>query len=388
MTAAKNGVRTMCCSESDDTCLYIGSGDGTVTQFSGTDCHWKAQRSARVKGKAMSLSVCADETKLLVGTSLGTMYEIDLDTFTPTIISSSHVDGINAVMFAKSVSSTAKTSNEHCCTASNDGTIQMWDLSSYESILRVQEASEATCLCLVHREDKMLIFSGWRDCSIRVYDASSGDTVFYIPNAHRKAVSSIDVTDKYFISGGEDGIVNVWSWSRELLCQFSEHRSKPVRSVRVDVKLPYILHSCAEDGQVLSYDLRKERRVKSQFQKRKSYNAMTQRKDSENELLVVTKCGKIQAWDRDYDNPVMNVEDTQSSLNATSLSSSGRFLAIAGDDGLVKIYEFVHKSESPVLIAIGDGHFTRVVDVSWAPDEKQLVSVADNCSMCVWNFFG
>ena len=150
----------------------------------------------------------------------------------------------------------------------------------------------------------------------------------------------------------------------------------------------YMLHSCAEDGQVLSYDLRKERRVKSQFQKRKSYNAMTQRKDSENELLVVTKCGKIQAWDRDYDNPVMNVEDTQSSLNAASLSSSGRFLAIAGDDGLVKIYEFVHKSESPVLIAIGDGHFTRVVDVSWAPDEKQIVSVADNCSMCVWNFFG
>ena len=64
------------------------------------------------------------------------------------------------------------------------------------------------------------------------------------------------------------------------------------------------------------------------------------------------------------------------------------FLAIAGDDGLVKIYEFVNKSESPVLIAIGDGHFTRFVDVSWAPDEKQIVSVADNCSMCVWNFFG
>ena len=153
------------------------------------------------------------------------------------------------------------------------------------------------------------------------------------------------------------------------------------------MKFPYILHSCGDDGQVLSYDLRKERRVKSQFQKRKSYNAMSQRKDNENELLVVTKCGKIQAWDRDYDNPVMNIEDTQNSLNCVSLSSSGRFLAVAGDDGLVKIYEFGQTSESPVLIAIGDGHFTRVVDISWAPDEKQLVSVADNCSMCTWNFF-
>ena len=74
VAVAKNGVRTMYCSETDDTCLYIGSGDGTVTQFSGTDCHWKAQRSAHVQGKAMSLSVCADGSKLLVGTSLGTMY--------------------------------------------------------------------------------------------------------------------------------------------------------------------------------------------------------------------------------------------------------------------------------------------------------------------------
>jgi WD40 repeat protein len=162
----------------------------------------------------------------------------------------------------------------------------------------------------------------------------------------------------------------------------------------VDVKFPYMLHSCAEDGQVLSYDLRKERRVKSQFQKRKRYNAMTQRKDSENELLVTTTCGKIQAWDSDYDTPVMTIEDTQSSLNCMSLSSSGRFLAVAGDDGLVKIYELVvvkaasSEKQQPVLIAIGDGHFTRVVDLSWAPDERQLISVADNCSMCVWKFFG
>lgn len=169
---------------------------------------------------------------------------------------------------------------------------------------------------------------------------------------------------------------------------FHQHIILTTRAqVRIDVKFPYILHSCGDDGQVLSYDLRKERRVKSQFQKRKSYNAMSQRKDNENKLLVVTKCGKIQAWDRDYDNPVMNIEDTQNSLNCVSLSSSGRFLAVAGDDGLVKIYEFGQTSESPVLIAIGDGHFTRVVDISWAPDEKQLVSVADNCSMCTWNFF-
>ena len=49
--------------------------------------------------------------------------------------------------------------------------------------------------------------------------------------------------------------------------------------------------------------------------------------------------------------------------------------AIAGDDGLVKIYEFVHKSESPVLIAIGDGHFTHVSHLMNTHPSRQLFNV-------------
>ena len=37
------------------------------------------------------------------------------------------------------------------------------------------------------------------------------------------------------------------------------------------------------------------------------------------------------------------------------------------------------------LIASGVCHSSRVNSVKWSPDEKQLVSVGDDCSICVWS---
>ena len=36
----------------------------------------------------------------------------------------------------------------------------------------------------------------------------------------------------------------------------------------------------------------------------------------------------------------------------------------------------------------GLGHSGPVQKVKWSPDEKQIVSVAADCSISVWNFYG
>ena len=43
--------------------------------------------------------------------------------------------------------------------------------------------------------------------------------------------------------------------------------------------------------------------------------------------------------------------------------------------------------QAGTLIASGVCHSSRVNNVRWSPDEKQLVSVGEDCSVCVWNFF-
>lgn len=40
------------------------------------------------------------------------------------------------------------------------------------------------------------------------------------------------------------------------------------------------------------------------------------------------------------------------------------------------------------LMAQGHGHSDDVAALCWSPDEKQVLSVGDDCCICVWNFYG
>ncbi len=35
-----------------------------------------------------------------------------------------------------------------------------------------------------------------------------------------------------------------------------------------------------------------------------------------------------------------------------------------------------------------DGHSGPVTSIKFTPDEKQIISVSSDSSMCIWNFFG
>ena len=71
-------------------------------------------------------------------------------------------------------------------------------------------------------------------------------------------------------------------------------------------------------------------------------------------------------------------------LNKVSMSPTGRFVAVCGEDNQTKVYEI--RTES--LIAVGIGHSNNVLSLQWSPDERQIVSVGTDCCICVWNFMG
>lgn len=63
------------------------------------------------------------------------------------------------------------------------------------------------------------------------------------------------------MSGGDDGRVCVWSRrSRQLVLQFSEHKG-PVLAVRMDILQDHLVHSVGADRSIYTYDLRQERRI-------------------------------------------------------------------------------------------------------------------------------
>jgi WD40 repeat protein len=111
---------------------------------------------------------------------------------------------------------------------------------------------------------------------------------------------------------------------------------------------------------------------------------MTQRRDSEQELVACDTLGRLLHFDIDVREPVEAVQDpSQAPLRCCAVSPSGRYLAFAGDDQLVKVLELA----TGAVCALGQGHSGAVKTLAWTLDERQLITGGDDMCLCVWNFY-
>ena len=82
--------------------------------------------------------------------------------------------------------------------------------------------------------------------------------------------------------------------------------------------------------------------------------------------------------------PVIAVQDpTKTALKCIAVSPSGRYVAFAGDDCLLKILEVA----TDAVLSIGQAHSASVTSVMWTPDERQVISGGEDTCLCVWNFY-
>jgi len=188
----------------------------------------------------------------------------------------------------------------------------------------------------------------------------------------------------YLVSGGKDGGVRVWKLTtRELVCEYTDH-TRVVKRVLVDVKQPNIVHSVSLDSSVVSFDIKSARKIQNHIINSGSMLDATQRMDSELEVITCDNMGRLLHWDVDIRDPVLAVQDpTRTALNVCQISPSGRYLAFGGDDTLLKVLEV----STGQVLSLGQGHSSPITTLFWTPDERQIISGAADCCLCVWNFF-
>jgi WD40 repeat protein len=398
-TGVSHGVTAL---EVVDDNLIIGSGDGTVVHMRGAGAKFENVQQTRVYGSIASISLNSTNAQrgveLMVGTNSGMIYLFQAADLagTATTISAGHFHSISSIAFMQNLDPNEKDlpPSDIFVTGSEDGSMFVWDLCDYRVRVRITEKGQPTCLRFGlygkgGAERLPTIFSGWNDGKIRAYDAVKGLELFVIDNAHVGGVTCIDIGPYYIVTGGSDGKVRVWTWMQELIVEFAEHK-KGVTGVKVDRLTQHICHSCSTDGTVLSYDIRRGNRVATHnMARRGKFSCLEQRADSEGELMTASLSGHVHSWDIDYPEARIEHMDHPEELSCMSLSRSGTLLACAGSSGFVRVYHMPSTDKGALdLIAVGQGHFGSVRDLMWSPDERQIISVSDNASLCVWNFYG
>lgn len=391
LPVANHGVRSILAMA--DGSLICGGGDGALKTLVGEDMSWQDGGSFELGGHLSSLSVTQDGNEVIVGSSLGTVHRCaSHDLSLNTVVSSCHLAPVKCVAFG--------SRPDQFVTGSSNGELRVWDLSDYACLatLKIPKSGGVLSTCVVDPDEGIsssvgiggsAVVSGWTDGTIRCHDMQTlNRQIWQIPNAHRGGVTCVAVhctgSLQYMVSGGADGVVRIWRLSnRELVTQFSEH-SKTVTRVLVDVLKPNLVHSSSLDMSVLTYDLKTQKRTVSHLVQRGCFTDMTQRVDSEQELITCDNTGRLLHWDCDVRDPVAVVQDPSGlPLSCCTISPSGGFIAFAGQDATLKVLT-VQTNE---VVGIGQGHSDAISQIKWAPDEKQVVTVGDDSCICVWNLY-
>lgn len=279
----------------------------------------------------MSLSLSPNGKEILAATSAGNLYRVLVSSFDTSAHIEGHIEGINDISFFND-------RNDIFGTIDSLGLLSVWDLNDLVILTRCLPSSNKRIkgYSLSFTDDKS-VAGGYEDGFIRCYEI--GKTKYSIlkweiANAHRGAVTSLFIDANYILSGGDDGIVRVWSRKhRTLLTQISAHK-KTVCKVRPDVQRPEFIHSCSQDKTINTYDLKNEKKIMLHQAKNGVLYDMTQRKDHELELITCGLNTPILFWDCDVADPVEKI-DIQQKLLTIDVSNSGKFLACGNDLGEV-----------------------------------------------------
>lgn len=386
LPVSRNGVHSLATCRATGF-IYVGAGDGVLKKLVGRGAEMNLIGQVQLVGGITSISVSVGGSRLFAGTTAGKTYSVNTSTLEVTEIASSHLGAVTGCTFGDSCETVA--------TISMDGSVRLWDLSSYSLCAMATEAVAGLSIVQVKSDrpstahgGSSILITGWADGWIRAFDTCSLSKKWHIANAHRGEVTSVACggDGKFAVSGASDGGVSVWSLAtRELVLQFHEH-SRAVSQVLVDIQKPHWVHSCGQDKALFIYDLKSERRVVAQQVREGAFLGISQRLDSETEIVTAGADGRLLVWDCDVPDPVMSqVNPYRPRLTCLSVSPSGRFIAVGSDDSEVRVYEVARLSVVAESSALG--HSSAVNKLAWSPDERQLVSVGADACVCVWNFY-
>lgn len=296
-------------------------------------------------------------------------------------------------------------SSQHVATAGEDRTLRIWDLEDYSASgkILVRDAGSPSSLLLSQHS----VLSGWNDGCIRCHGRET-EELEWILDGGSGGVSTLELCsggsveasgNELLLSGCDTGMVAVWRLStRRLMSQLSEHRDRVVQALaHSDATRVF---TCSVESGTLLWDLQHERLLRRFTLSHSGSNGVAlggsaSSSSSDGAVVVVSagQDGSVYLWDERVASPVgviRNVHRGGCTAVTTTAVATTTILASGGHDAVVKLWDLRAgeplsvEAEAGVIAAAHSGRVTRLV---FTPDARQLVSIANDGCLCVWNIF-
>ncbi|KAG2489873.1 hypothetical protein HYH03_011675 [Edaphochlamys debaryana] len=376
------GVGALMLSPDGSGAAIAGGRDGTLTSFNSAAGLWRELKPfASVPGSVTSLGLTADGRAFLVATAQGGVYRLDRSSLQLATVSCAQAGPLTGVAFAPGLSDSVATS-------SADGSVCVWNVQDMALQCRVQEPAQAAgALCCVLTRDT--IISGWGDghirCHARVGGGGLATPMWIIPGAHSLAHSvgvtamRLSNTGTFLLTGGMGGELRVWDMrSREMAAHMKMHGARIV-DVAVMADDAHVA-AASEDRNWSLWDVGSER-VRTVWRGQSMFKGMAVSPDKVS-VVTVTLDRKVQLWDvRSPEPRWTKVEAHAGEIGCVAGDHRGAVFASGGADLAVRLWGWANGQEvSPPGVA----HTAPITGVAVSPDDRSVVSVAVDGSICFW----
>jgi WD40 repeat protein len=276
--------------------------------------------------------------------------------------------------------------------ASDDGAIRLWDLSTSDDHRALTDAKEPIWTVAVSPDGKRAAAAG-ADKVIRVYDPETGrleatltgsnsavTTLAFFPDSNRLA------------SAGGDRIVRIWDVAAKKPIQEMTGHELPVLGIAVSADGKLVV-SGAADGTARGWDPDTGKALWTWSGKSKAICGVAIRAGRKNAALA-TADGSLVVLDISSNNPkeISSTTAHVAGVAAVCYSPDGTKLASAGGDGAVRIWT-ISETGQPVPLAKFDGQakpgtasgFSPLSAASFSADGRFVASAGADAVVRVWD---
>ncbi len=161
------------------------------------------------------------------------------------------------------------------------GNLCNWDFNSY-NITNIIESPDISATAVTIGDDNS-IFVGYSNGYVKNYLFPTFDKLWE-KSTHRGNVNTIFVNSNYILSGGEDGVLRIWTRkTHELSMQFSAHH-KDVYKIFSHCQYPNLVYTCGADKNLNLFDLKNQKRINNQEVNNGFMTYIDQRKEPDYEV--------------------------------------------------------------------------------------------------------
>jgi len=288
--------------------------------------------------------------------------------------------GVNSVSFSPN--------GLHFASASDDGTVQLWNLSGKQLIKF--PAHPKPIKSMSFSRDGERIATGSEDGTARLWNLSGKQLVEF--KGHPGAVLSVSLSPdgQHLATAGDKGTVRLWNLSGKLLVKFKEQPAL-VKSVSFSPN-GQLLATAGEQGKVTLWNLKGEplQEFPGYWQQcqligRPQCRIMSVSFSPDGQSLVTGGYDNtVRLWSlkgellKQFDSP-------HGAVLSVSFSSNGERIATTGEDGTTRLWDIKKSKEVAKFTGNLDEGKNWVMSASFSPNGKYLVTGEKRGTIRLWN---